>query len=66
MKTVCAWCLQLITVPDTFDEKKEKAVCKGTACHAAELLFTQMYSDKEINRRTHYAELTKGEDYDST
>jgi len=60
----CVWCGTFLKVRDTFNDLQHKAVCSVT-CKEAEMLFTLHWSDKEINRRAHYQELTKGEDDDS-
>lgn len=57
----CEWCLSSIQVKDSFNPKKKRVVC-STGCKDAELLFQQHWNDEEINRRDHYAYLTKGED----
>ena len=62
-KSVCVWCHSIIDVPDHYDDLQHKAVC-SRGCRDAEQLFTAIYSDEEINRREHYAYLTRGEDYD--
>lgn len=58
-KAVCCWCLSLLTVKGNFNIKKDKAVC-SRGCRDAEHLFCAYYSDTEINKRTHYRELTQG------
>ena len=58
--TCCVWCSAFIKVEDTFNDLQHKAVCSQT-CKEAEMMFTQFYSDEEINRRAHYFELTKGD-----
>jgi len=59
--TACVWCSDLIEVPDTYNDLQYKAVC-CPACKAAELMFTEYWSDEEINRRAHYRHLTEGQD----
>jgi len=59
--TACVWCSTFVTVPDTFDDLQHKAVCSPT-CKSAEMMFTEYWSDEEINRRAHYRYLTEGED----
>ena len=59
--TVCCWCWKKVTVDNTYSDLKHKGVC-SQSCKDAEMLFTQYWSDEEINRRAHYRELTKGED----
>ena len=62
MKTVCCcWCFAFVKVRDTFNDLQHKAVCSVT-CKEAEMMFTQYWSDEEINRRAHYRYLTTGED----
>ena len=58
--TVCVWCLSLVKIKDSFNERKQKAVC-STGCRDAETLFEMMFSDEEINRREHYTKLTEGD-----
>lgn len=61
-KSVCSWCLTIVSVPNNFNELQHSAVC-SPACKAAEMVFNQWMSETEINRRRHYDELTsKGED----
>ena len=60
-KTCCVWCLAIVTVQNGFNEKKQKAVC-SQSCKDAEMLFNVHWSDTEINRRTHYIELTRGDE----
>jgi hypothetical protein len=57
--TACVWCGSIIRVRELFNEKTQKAVC-SQSCKDAEMLFNVHWSDEEINRRTHYIELTKG------
>ncbi len=59
--TACVWCWKLVKAPSNYDELQQKVVC-SPACWAAEYSFTQWMSDKEVNRRAHYRELTRGED----
>jgi len=58
--TACVWCSTFVTVPDTYNDRQHKAVC-SPVCKSAEMMFTEYWSDEEINRRAHYKELTKGE-----
>lgn len=58
-KANCIWCLSVVSVRDNFDDLQHKAVC-SRSCKDAEMLFTTHWSDEEINRRQHYAELTQG------
>ena len=58
-RTCCVWCSALLYVKEPLDEKKHKPVCSVT-CSEAEMMFTQYWSDEEINRRAHYKELTEG------
>jgi hypothetical protein len=62
-KSVCSWCLAIVSVPNNFDEKKHSAVC-SPACKAGEMVFRYWMSDEEVNKRNHYRELTKGNDDD--
>jgi len=59
--TCCVWCFTFVKVKDTFNDLQHKAVCSVT-CKEAEMMFTQYWSDEEINRREHYKELTQGRD----
>jgi hypothetical protein len=63
--TCCVWCSAFVKVRDTYNDLQHKAVC-STTCREAEMMFTQYWSDEEINRRAHYRKLTQGEDDDST
>ena len=60
-KTACVWCSCIVSVRDDFDDLQHKAVCSQT-CKEAEMMFTQFYSDEEINQRAHYKILTQGSD----
>ena len=60
-KSTCEWCNAIVNVRDTFNEKKNKAVC-SPACKAAEMLFQMHFNDEEVNRRAHYNALTRGSD----
>ena len=62
--TCCIWCSTFVKVEDTFDDLQHRAVCSVT-CKEAEMMFTQYWSDEEINRREHYKQLTKGEDHEA-
>ena len=57
----CVWCSELINVPDTYDDLQHKAIC-SPVCKSAELMFSEYWSDEEINRRAHYRYLTSGEE----
>lgn len=59
LKTSCFWCNTIITMQAGFNEKKHKPMC-STGCADAERLFTQLFSDEQINRERHYLDLTKG------
>jgi len=61
----CIWCHASVKVPDTYNDLQHKAVC-SPVCKAAELMFSEYWSDEEINRRAHYRYLTEGTDYDET
>jgi len=61
MKTACVWCDKIITVDDTYSDRKHKGVC-SQSCKDAETLFNLWMSDEEINRRAHYKVLTIGSD----
>ena len=56
---VCHWCSVKIKVSDSFNPKKDKAVC-SKGCKDAEKLFTLHFSDEEINRRAHYMATMRG------
>jgi hypothetical protein len=56
MKDFCLWCDSVVKAP----ENKNYVCCEE--CQLIEWLFQQWMSDEEINRRTHYAELTRGDD----
>ena len=60
MKTVCCWCWKEIKVSDTYDGLQHKAIC-SPVCKAAEMMFSEYWSDEEINRRVHYRYLTGGQ-----
>ena len=55
----CVWCSTFVKVPDTYDDLLHKAVC-SPVCKSAELMFSEYWSDEEINRRAHYRYLTEG------
>lgn len=60
MKTSCGWCYKnTIKAPKGFREGIDVAYC-STGCRDADSIFKTAFSDEEINRRTHYKELTKG------
>ena len=65
LNAACVWCSDLIKVPDTYNDLQHKAVC-SPVCKAAELMFSEYWSDEEINQRAHYRHLTEGTDYDET
>jgi len=52
----CGWCgaIHKTSIP-----RPTKVFC-NIGCRDADNLFELMFSDEEINRRTHYAEITKG------
>ena len=54
-KRCCSWCLKIVTTQNVTNE-----VYCSKGCHDADLLFKFYESDTRINRRRHYAELTKG------
>lgn len=56
MNRCCSWCLKVL---DTKTPRPRKIFCSN-GCRDAEALFEGMFSDEEINRREHYARLTKG------
>jgi len=60
-KTVCVWCSAFIKVEEPYNDLQHKAVCSVT-CQQAEMMFTQYWSDEEINQRMHYQELTREAD----
>lgn len=57
--TACVWCLKIVSVPNTYNDLQNKAVC-SPACRAAEETFMRWMSDEAINQRVHYAQLTQG------
>lgn len=61
MKTVCDWCESIIEVKEHYDPLQHQVFCSD-GCRDAETVFQCWMSDDEINRRTHYDYLTKGEE----
>ena len=59
--TCCVWCSAFVKVQDTYDDLQHKAVC-SPVCKSAELMFSEYWSDEEINQRAHYRFLMEGYD----
>ena len=59
--TCCVWCHALVKEPENYHDLEHKVVCSPT-CKSAEMMFSDYWSDEEINRRAHYRYLTMGRD----
>ena len=62
-KVGCCWCPGVVEVDDDYNPLKDLAFCHPS-CDDADFLFRKFFSDEEMNRRAHYAQLTRGVDYD--
>ena len=56
-KRSCGWCYKIIQTTNT-----THVVYCSKGCRDSDTLFNYYESDARINRRRHYAELTKGAD----
>ena len=62
MERTCEWCCK----PIEAKTPRPKAVFCSFGCRDANAMFNLAFSDEEINRRTHYAEITRGSDEDDS